>query len=66
VHVSQQIEEIRGHVKIRNAQTEQALATQFHEELKKFKQQSQRNEDRRRRADALIAKRLQAAEEKLK
>jgi hypothetical protein len=64
--LGQQIEEIRGHVEIRNAQTEQALAKQFHEELKKSEQQRQRDEDRRRRADALMAKRLQAAEEKLK
>jgi hypothetical protein len=65
VHVGQQIEEIRGHVEIRNAQTEHALEKQFSEELKKFEQQRQRDEDHRIRADALMAKRLQAAEEQL-
>jgi hypothetical protein len=40
-HVGQQIEEIRGYVKTRSAQTEQALAQQFHKELKKFEQQKQ-------------------------
>jgi hypothetical protein len=40
-HVGQQIEDIQGHVETRNAQTEQALAKQFHKELKKFEQQRQ-------------------------
>jgi hypothetical protein len=66
VHVGQQIEEIQGHIEIRNAQTEEALAKQFHEELKKFEQQRQWDEDRCRRADALMSERLQAAEERLK
>jgi hypothetical protein len=47
VHVGQQIKEIRGHVEIRNAQTEQALGQQFHKELKKFEQRRQRDKDRR-------------------
>jgi hypothetical protein len=66
VHVGQQIEEIQGSIKIRNAQIEHALAKQFYEELTKFKQQSQREEDRWRRVEAVIAKHCQAAEEKLK
>jgi hypothetical protein len=66
VYVGQQIDEIRGHIEIRNAPTEQALAKQFYEELKKFEQQRQQDEYRRRRADALMAKQLQAAEEKWK
>jgi hypothetical protein len=48
VHVGQQIKEIRGHVDIGNAQTEQALAKQFYKELKKFELQRQEDEDRRR------------------
>jgi hypothetical protein len=46
-------------------QTEQALAYQLHEELKNFQQQRQGDENRRRPVDALMAKHLQAAEEKL-
>jgi hypothetical protein len=47
-------------------QTEQGLAKEFHEELKKFEQQRLRDEDRPRHAEDLMAKCLQAAEDKLK
>jgi hypothetical protein len=65
VHVGQQIEQLRGHVEIRKAHTEQALAKQFYEKLKNFEQQRQRDKDCRRRAGALMAKCLQSAEEQL-
>jgi hypothetical protein len=47
VHAGQHIKEIQSHVEIRNTQTEQALANQFHEELKNFEQR-QRDKDHRR------------------
>jgi hypothetical protein len=63
-HRGQQIEEIQPHVETRNVQRELAFAKQFHEELKKFEQQRQRDEERHRQGDALFTKRLPAAEEK--
>jgi hypothetical protein len=61
--VGRKIAEIRRQVEREQAQNQKRLEAEFRAELTKFEEQRKRDEERRNRTDALMAKRLQAAEE---